>query len=37
MKEKLNKLFKESISDLKSIGIDIDNKEKIGIIDIDFS
>ena len=37
MKEKLNKLFKESISELKSIGIDIDNKEKIGIIDIDFS
>ena len=37
MKEKLDILFNESINELKSIGIDMLDKEKIGTIDIDFS
>lgn len=37
MEEKLFKLYNESILELKSIGIDMLDKEKIGIIDINFS
>lgn len=37
MEEKLNKLFEESINELKSIGIDITNIKKIGEIDISIS
>lgn len=37
MEEKLNKLFKECLSELETIGIDILNKEKFGNIDINIS
>jgi hypothetical protein len=36
MEEKLNKLFDESISELKSIGINVED-EQVGKIDIKFS
>ena len=37
MQEKLDKLYKECISELKSIGIDIENNSYIGDIDITIS
>ncbi len=37
MEEKLSRLYKECIKELKEIGIDVDNTEKVGKIDISIS